>query len=497
MYLVLTALLALNVSAEILNAFRTVNSSLEKTNVLVNTSTSNYMRSLDKKLSAPETHDKAVIWVPVAQAAQKVAATAFEKVQILKDSLLKLSGFDPAKNHDSTYKEDDINTPERVMVEGGQGKKLYAILSDFKKDILANPAVAAELASSFPLDLTPPKSKNKASNSWEAAYFHMTPTIAALTILSKFQNDIRTAENKVVEFCHKQVGQVDIPIDSYQPVVEQSSSYVMNGQEVEITAGLAAFNSHNQPTISIDGQSEATGLDGLVSKKFIANGVGTHSVHIVINYKDQYNQPKSITKDVTYTVGEPTGITVSADSVKVLYIGLQNPISITGGVKGAESLKASISQGTLTSQGNGRFIATVETPGKATINISTSDGKTVTSEFRVKSIPNPTPKVGNSAGGRIATNEFKSQLGVRADMQDFVFNGVKYDVTGFTIICTGKAFDAIGPQVVNNDGAYFTPEAKKIIEMCKPGSSVILDRIKVSGPDGTRTLPQTIAFNLY
>jgi gliding motility-associated protein GldM len=495
MYLVLTALLALNVSAEILNAFRTVNGSLEKTNLIVNNSTGNYMASLQKKLGDPESHDRAAIWFPIAQNAQNLSNAAYKQVQDLKDSLLHLSGFNPAKNHDSTFKEDDINVPEHLMVEGGAGKKLFTALSNFKQSILSiNPEIGAELAPAFPLDLTPPKSKNKGSNTWEGAYFHMTPTIAALTILSKFQNDIRTAENKFVEACHKKVGQVENVFDAYAPIIEQSATYVMNGQELEVTAGLGAFNSKNQPTISIDGQSEATGADGLVSKKFVASGVGQHSVHVVITYKDQSNKVQTITKDVTYTVGEPTGIKVSAEKVKVLYIGLENPLSISAGSAGSEKISATIDNGTITKgTTSGEWIAKPATPGMATVNVSI-DGKTTPFPFRVKSVPDPVGIVGNNKGGRMRVNEFKAQFGVGALLDNFVFDGVKFQVASYTIVCTGAGFPILKFENVNGDS--FDPIRSTIIEQTRAGTTVTIDNIKAVGPGGTRTLPP-IVYNLF
>ncbi len=158
-------------------------------------------------------------------------------------------------------------------------------------------------------------------------------------------------------------------------------------------------------------------------------------------------------------------------------------------------MQARIDNGSLKPLGGGRYIANVNSPGKATVSV-TIEGKTTPFEFRVKTVPPPTPKIGRSAGGRMSVNEFKSQQGVRADLENFVFEGVKYDVTGFTMICTGKGFEASGPRVADNNGAYFTGDARAIMEQCKPGSTVILDRVRVSGPSGSTTLPQTIAFNL-
>jgi len=493
MYLVLTALLALNVSAEILNAFKTVNNSLENTNKLVSASTDTYMKSLMDLDTKPESKEKADIWLPKAASAQAIADAAYAKVKKLKDSIMSLSGLDTAKNHNDSYKEDDINTAQRVIVDGGEGKKLHATLMKFKTDILGiDPAIANEFASSFPLDLTPPKSHNKASDTWEGAYFHMTPTIAAVTILTKFQNDIRNGENKVIEFCHKQVGEVVVRFDQTVPIVELSSTYLMNGQELDVTAGVGAFNKQNQPEITIDGHSEATGLDGIVEAKEIANGVGPHSVHIHMTYKDQNGVTQSYDHDYPYTVGNPTGINVSADDVKALYVDLDNHLTVSSGNVGSEKVSVTTDNGRIVRGSTpGQWIVTPVKPGTANINVI-ADGRPTLFTFKVKSVPDPVAKVGNSKGGRMPVNDFKSQSGIRADLENFIFANLKFTVTSYTIVVTGGKKGFQFRQVVGNS---FNP-VSDIIEGLGPNTNVTIDEIKANGPGGARDLPP-ITFNLY
>ena len=131
MYLVLTALLALNVSAEILNAFKTVNNSLETTNSVVGQSTGTYLASLQSKLTEPESRIKAQQWYPIAEKAQQFSTQTYNSIQQLKDSLMRATGFNPAKNHDSSYKYDDIEASERIIVQGGKGKELHDLLETY------------------------------------------------------------------------------------------------------------------------------------------------------------------------------------------------------------------------------------------------------------------------------------------------------------------------------------------------------------------------------
>jgi hypothetical protein len=179
--------------------------------------------------------------------------------------------------------------------------------------------------------------------------------------------------------------------------------------------------------------------------------------------------------------------------VKVLYVGLDNEISVSGGGKGAEAIQASIDNGSLESLDNGRYIAHVNTPGTANITVSV-DGKTERFPFKVKNVPPPTIMVGNSAGGKISANVFKANAGVRAELKDFVFEGVKFTVSGYTIICSGTGFESYKYAQVN--GAYFDSEARSIIEQCRAGSYVIIQDISVQGPGGNRKIDGSIAFTL-
>lgn len=497
MYLVLTALLALNVSAEILNAFMTVNNSLSSASTTIEEKNKTVFSSFDSLLADSKTQERARIWKPYADQAKQLADATVAYLQSLQMDLKKASGYDPKTGE---FQLDELEEPTRLLADPGvKGNELLKKLTDFKNSLLAiSPELKKEFENSLPLDLKVPKSSGAVQKDWKNSYFNMVPTIAAITILSKFENDVRNSEAMVVDYCLQQVGSVKLRFNTYTPIIGSSATYLLDGQELEITAGLGAFNSEKKPTVTINGQTIQIGSDNLARQKLVASGVGTKTVPVTVNYTDQDGNPKTVTQNIQYTVGSPTGITVTPEAVKVLYIGLENPISITGGTKGAESITPSISQGAIVpdKKGNGLYIATVDKPAPATITVKTSDGQVTNVAFKVKSVPNPTPMVGGSAGGRISINDFKAQVGLRADLSDFVFEGVKFDVIGYTIIGTGNGFQQTGPKAYENNGAYFEAEAKKIIDACKPGASVIFDRIKVRGPGGTRTLPQTVAFTL-
>jgi gliding motility-associated protein GldM len=479
MYLVLTALLALNVSAEILNAFKIVDKSLQATNSIVNASTEVVMKSLEDKTKQPESSIKANIWLPHAQKVIDYTKELNNEIEQYKMSIMKAAGYKGGK--DTAFKEDNVDIATRIMNTEGGSDKLQKALENYKKKLFGiDKAIEAEFSKNLPLSTEVP-----------ASNFRMMPTIAALTMLSKYQNDVKTTENKMVNFCHNQVGQVVVRFDAFTPMVSASSNYLFPGQELEIKAGLGAFSSKNPPNVTINGEGITVNADGVAIKKFKV-GSTSGTVRVVVNYKDQDGIPQSKPIDVPYTVGTATGAFVSAEKVKVLYIGLENELAVSGGNVGDEKVSVSINNGSLSKIGAGRYVARPGSPGKAIVTV-TADGKPSSFEFRVKNVPDPVAMVGASKGGRMPSNQFKAQQGVRAVLENFVFEGVEFTVTGYVIYLTGAGFP--DPQFRQVNGNSFGP-VQDLINKAKPGTTITIDEIRASGPGGGRRIPG-IFFNLF
>ncbi|MGN6164091.1 MAG: gliding motility protein GldM [Flavisolibacter sp.] len=496
MYLVLTALLALNVSAEILNAFKTVDRSLTNTNNTVNHSTETILASLQEKMSDPTSRAKAEIWYPKAKLAQDLTKDMFNYIQSLKSEILKASDFDPAKNGDSSFKQDNLDIATRIMVEEKKGKELRDKLAKYKNDLLAiDPLIAKEYANSLQIDLNPPPTQDKGNKTWEQAYFHMVPTVAALTMLSKFQNDVKTSENRVVAFCHEQVGKVTVRFDTYAAVIGQSSNYLMPGQDIEITAGVGAFSKAALPQISINGQGAALGEDGASHVKFPGGGIGNHTIPIHIVYQDQDGKQQVIDKTISYTVGQANA-SIALDKMNVLYIGVDNPVSIAASGGGDDKIQVSMSGGggSINRVGAGKYnvrVNSVTDDAKITVSV---DGKVAgVSQFRVRTIPDPVATVGGYASGdNINAGAFKAQAGVGAYIKDFPFD-LKYGVTSFSLSIDNDEGDV---ETADCTGNTWNSKAQSIINrLIKPGRLVTIDGIRASGPDGrSRKLPSLVYY---
>ena len=487
MYLVLTAILALNVSAEILNAFKVVDSSLLKSNTSIETSNDRLLKSLKEKMAKPETAEKAAKWSPKAEKAKQMADQLYAKIESYKDSLLRASGFNPEKGINN-YKEDDLESATRLFIVNGKGPELLKDLTEFKAQLLGlDPEIKKEFESKLPIDLTVPPSTTGSENSWEYNYFHMTPTVAAITILSKFENDIRNAENQVVTFCHNKIGQVELIYDKAVPLVSQSANYLMPGQKIKVKAGVGIFSSAAIPKISIGGQS-LNAAAGYAETEMDAGGSGAHTLPVTIIYKGQDGKEVTVQDKVEYTVGVPGGAAIMLDKMNVFYIGVDNPITISSG-SGWDKTTVSMTGGTLTGTASSRIVK-VSAPGKASITV-TADGKSSPFEFRIKRIPDPIFKVGPSSGGGIQAAVFKAQQFCRADLENFDFDA-RFQVVSGTVYFTGAGFPVTQMAELkgNNLGAIAQ------MQNCKPGTSVIFDNVQVMGPDGTKRTIQAPGFLL-
>ena len=492
MYLVLTALLALNVSSEILNAFKVVDKSLQNSSSNLASANNTLYASLTEKLADPKTAEKAKIWEPKAEQAKKLSDDLNAYIDGLKSELKKASDLTTVDGKES-FKEDNLDAATRLFDTQGKGKELQAKLAAYKSAMLEiDPEIKTKFEKTLPIDVEPPVGQDGTKKDFTNAYFHMTPTVAGLTLLSKFQNNVKNAENQVVTFCHEQIGAVKIKFDKTGVLVGQSSNYIMPGQEIEITAGIGAYSSAAQPKISIGGSASAV-VDGKATYKVAASGAGKHTIPVSVTYLDQDGISQTKTETVEYTVGTPGGAAIMLDKMNVFYIGVPNPITISSG-SGWDKTSVSITGGTM-SGSNGNRVVTVSGGTAASITV-TADGKSSKFDFRVKTIPDPIGMVGPSKGGRMQSNIFKAQDFLRAELQNFDFDA-RFNVTGATVYFAGAGFANSGSiQTASITSGSLGPIKGKM-DLCKPGSTVTFDDLKVVGPDGrTRTIPP-VTFVLF
>jgi gliding motility-associated protein GldM len=505
MYLVLTAILALNISAEILNAFKTVDRSLMTANGIAEQKSKDLFISFDKKMHDDKTDKvKAQEWYDKAQKVKVLSDEVYTFIEGLKHELKVEAKLKKNEKGEEEYKEDDQEATTRLFAEDkpegkGRGTDLFNKLDGYRKAALAiDPEMAKEVGPTLPLDLTPMKSNNHATNNsgWAYGYFHMAPAVAGITILSKFENDVRNSEAQMIEYCHRRVGQVEVVYDAFQAFAGTNSQYLMPGEELVITAGVGAFSKEAKPSITVDGTGVALKPDGTAEYKSTVGVSGSFTKRVIITYTKPDGTKESKPVDVKYTVGVPSGLVVSTDKTRVFYQNLQNELRVTGG-SGDEKVTVNVEGPgvSVTKSGPGNYIVNCANLGTATV--TASDGKTSQKILiPIKPVPLPLAQVGGKGGGVIAPNVFRVQKGVAAELKDFIFEGVKYEVVSFTMYCTGKGFED-NPGIAEVTGAYFNADAQAQMRKCQAGTTVVIDDIKVRGPGGaTKLLDQNISFTL-
>jgi gliding motility-associated protein GldM len=512
MYLVLTALLALNVSVEVLNAFKTVNTSIEKSNGVVTQKNDLTYASFKAKLEDAQTAEKAKVWAPSAFKAQKLSKDLTTYIESLKGQLIDESN-PQTKDGKKEFTEGNLDAATRIFDTKGEGPKLYKSLIDYKANLLnlLDPSnypdqpdnikedlrqTKARFDKELPLDLSIPKSESNNTptgnvpKDWTINYFHMTPTIAALTILSKFQSDIKNSESRVIDELHKRIGEVKIVFDKFDALVAPSATYLMPGDDLEIKAGIGAFSAAAQPKVYINGALQPLTADGTALWKTKVSS--SSNVHVKIDYAKPDGSVATVERDVKYTVGQPSGASVFLEKMNVLYIKEDNPVKISGGSVGREKVKVSFTNGEISHTEGDSWNVVPTTPGEGKIIVN-AEGKVTEFPMRVKYLPDPTGFVGTKKGGAISSAEFKAIGGLLAKLEGSEFQS-SFRVVSYKLAAIGGNIPQY--QEATNEGPRWSGQAAGIVQRASPGTNVFFDAIRVVGKDGrTRELPPMV-FNL-
>jgi gliding motility-associated protein GldM len=488
-------MLALNVSNEVITAFKVVNQSLVTSNEVIGEGNETLYKSLEAKLNDPQSAEKAKIWEPKANQAKELSAQLYDYIEGLKLKLKQQSGLKTDANGQEDFREDDLNASSRLFDTDGLGKELKNKLDAYKEAMLnIDPAIRKQFEKNFPVntDTKEFKSREGKTKDFTQTYFYMTPTIAAMTVLSKFQNNIKNSESEIVTYCHNQIGSVKVIYDQFAALVGQSSNYVMPGEKIDITAGVGAYSKAAQPTVTIGGSKVAVGPDGRAEYTITASGAGSHELPVTVSFTKPDGTTDTRTFPIKYTVGTPGGSAVMLDKMNVFYRGVDNPITISSGT-GWDKTKVSMTGGTLIPAGApGHYKVEVKSLGTAKISVN-SDGKVSSYDFRIKDVPDPVLMVGPSDGGRIQSVVFKSQRFARAELKDFIYD-YRYNIVSAKVYFTGAGFPSV--QQANIRGGNLA-ELESTLSRCMPGTSVIFDEVRVQGPGGPVKSIPAVGFQLY
>lgn len=484
MYLVLIAMLALNVSDSVLNAFKNLNDSL-------GASRNNVAASVDQMFSSfeatklKESPERAKPILDKAKLAREYADELNKYVEQLKaDFTEKGDGIDPETG--DVTKRSDLDIAPNVMINNGKGKELKDKINATREKLI-NLLDEKDRNVSFTLGADDPKEpKLGQPKTWEGANFgDGTPLTAALTVLTKIQSDTKNAESETVKKIFGKMDQAVVTLDKFVAVAVAPSSYIIAGQPYTAEVFLTAYDSKSNPDITVGGSRIPT-AEGRGKYTVNTSGEGVRTWTGTISYKNTDGKIETrSTAPQTYQVAKPSAV-VSPDKMNVLYIGVPNPVSISAPGIGKEKLKVSMTGGSISGSA-GHYTATVSNIGTATITVSgdLGNGKTSilgASDFRVKRIPPPKAVFAGKSSGSTSAANIKAQDRLFAILSGFDFDA-KFNITRFTMLVLKPRQDAI--QKTGTSGVL-SADIHSALNTVTPGTTVVFSNIIAVGPDGVQ-----------
>jgi gliding motility-associated protein GldM len=355
-----------------------------------------------------------------------------------------------------------------------------------------NPA----LAKSLPVKITELKrTQDNPSGDWAFGTFHNIPVMATVAMFSKYQNDVKNAEAMVLEDLSSRVYLDDLKFDSLIAIATPNTTYALNGQEIEAQIVLGAFNKNTNP-IMTSNAGAVTVKNGVGTLKIKASGTGKRPVSGTVT-AEMNGEKMTFPYKFEYTVGT-AGASLQLDKMQVMYIGVDNPITIAASGYNIEDVKPNMPWATLTPNGPGKYFAKVTTAGKYQFSIDASSrggatgGKIQSGEIRVLPIPDPIASIGGKQGGLIPTNSAKAQSGVSAKLTEFVFE-TQFKVTSFRFTYLPKIGDPVSVEVKGN---AFDAAAQQLIKRSNPSDRWLIENVRAIGPDNKVRTINTIILTL-
>ncbi len=492
MYLVLTALLALNVSAEIFNAFKVVDKSMVRSNASLDDSNS----KMPELISAgAKKRESFATYAERVEPARQYSSELDQYIQNIIDTLIITSGGymvnkETGQPTEKLKGEKDKSVTTRLLVDKGLGEELKAKILEYKAKFLGllDTADVTKFAGDITLDVDDTTWKSKKKKSWAEMNFSHMPVQATLPILRKFQNDVKNSEATILNYLANKVGtNVDVVLDKFMVVSAAKKSYVIKGETYEADIFLSAFAGADSKTgiaISVDGRSLPVDSEGIAKYTSAASGVGLRKYNAKVSVNNPVTgETKSYDKEFEYEVGERS-VSVSATKMNVFYMGVDNPVAVSAAGVASNQVQVSMSGsggGTISRNSDGTFNVKVTNQTKlgefAYVNVS-APGMTEKREFRVKRIPDPVAKLSSSMGGVMSSGEFKAQRGLFAVLDNFDFDA-KCEILGYQLVRVPRRQD---PQMEPNKGGSYNAGPKGLIDQAKAGDTFYFENVKAKCP---------------
>ena len=530
MYLVLTALLALNVAKDVLDAFLIVNTGLQATNKSFKNKSEFIYSEIDKQVLINET--KAM---PVKKAAERVknwSEELYEHVQELKVELVMAADKVEKEAADTlaiklkhVKSKDNYDVPTHELlgndvleIEHCKARELRNELDEYRENLigeierdeikLINKLEVIEQLGDLGIDTKDnpdAKEDHPEEKHWEYKKFYHAPMYAAITILTQIQSEILNAEAVIVEKLYSSISASDFKFNTLKAIVIPNTNNVIKGNNYEAKVFLAAYDTTQPPDIligdfeEVDGKIQMKGkyqtLDvdkenrGVYSRK--ETTIGNKNFKGIIQLTAPTGEIRKFPFERTYTVAEPN-LVVSPLKMNVFYLAIENPVGIS--MPGVENIDARINNGKIKKSGNDWVVIPSKLgTAKVTVYAEVDEERRTMGvvDFRVKRVPDPVAMVGGKNGGTIQLALLKALDGVYAVMPEGFDFELKYNITGFTVSYTDRAGFV---KEASTRGNKFTQEQKNMFNQLGKGKKVYIEDITAVGPDGGTRKLGTISF---
>lgn len=495
MYLVFIAMMALNVSKDVLSAFGLMNDTIEAANQTAEQINEESLNQLS--IRAEENPSRYAEPYEKAQKIAQISDNFYNYIQSLKAPILEAYPRDPETNQLPFEQMDKGEVIDMAWFTGDKytekGQEVVNRFNQFREDI--KDVVGNDVKYQFFIDdldkrFNTNPVKNSSGN--EVPYLDYNyrgfPAIASLAKLSAVQNDIRELEYNAFSIFLGNTLKQEASMRNFKAYVITDKSVYFSGEPIKGRVVLGRFDNKTIPSrVEVNGSavnlSNANAFkDGQVQINSVAGGIGEHKFSGKFVFVEDGETIQVPIENSNYVVVDrPNSATIAAEKMNVVYLGLDNPISASFAGIPSDKVSVSASNGALKKISNGRYMLKPAAGTSVTITATGTlpDGKTVSDKqvFRIKQIPKPTGTIrGETSAKGPIDNLMISSVG--AVMQDFEFD-VDLVTTGFTIVFPNN----LGSVRVN--GTKLNEEARRKASRLRSGDIVIIKDIqtKIEGVD--------------
>ena len=493
MYLVFIAMLAMNMSKEVLSAFGLMNERFEGATNSAKATNEQMLAALDAKAAEAKGE-----FIGAAATAHKVEAATkkfYDFVGTLKEEVLKgveaedgklpYEAMDKADNLDHSWFTGDGYT--------ARGKEVLAAIETYKSDLksaLSDKKYAPilnEINAKF--DLSDVANKEGLKIKFLDYHFKGFPAIASLAKLSAWQNDAKKAESDVISAALGKAAVQAASYSNYQAIVALDKNVYFQGEPVTGKVVLGRYDENTKPT-SFSGPGKLVNGQAVIS--LTAGAVGEQSINGQFTFVEDGKTIPLKFQGKYVVVPRPNSANISADKMNVVYRGLDNPMTISFAGIGDNFVNAS-APGLVKAGGNGKYNLKPQSGTEVTVSVSgkMTDGKTVSDKkvFRIKNIPAPAGAIGGGTGVQKGAKSRLEVSQVSAKLEDFLYD-LSFQVTQFTFKVPGQ------PAIVVS-GDRVDGRCKAALARVTRGDQVTISDIKTKVVGGANIVVPTAAPVIY